>query len=198
MYAQLREPPPSLTDVRPELPRELARVIETAMAKAKDERYPSCGALVSAARAALDPANRPSAAAPTAPVAAASVGVAEPDPALRAMIRGTFARSGYQVREATDASAALALVADEVPDLLVVASALAPTVVSAARDRRSDVRVVAVGDRQARPEAAGADAAVTKPFSGLQLLMTAEELLDDADRVAAGGTRAIGPKRSEA
>src|SRR5580765_744627 len=52
LQAHLMEPPPKLRDTRPELPRALDRVIATAMAKAKEDRYPSCGDLLLAAEAA--------------------------------------------------------------------------------------------------------------------------------------------------
>ena len=52
LQAHLMEPPPKLRDARPELPRALDRVIATAMAKAKEDRYPSCGDLLLAAEAA--------------------------------------------------------------------------------------------------------------------------------------------------
>ena len=39
MYAHLLEPPPAVTDKRPDLPAEIDDVIATAMAKSKDERY---------------------------------------------------------------------------------------------------------------------------------------------------------------
>jgi serine/threonine-protein kinase len=52
LQAHLMEPPPKLRQLRPELPRALDRVIATAMAKAKEDRYPSCGDLLLAAEAA--------------------------------------------------------------------------------------------------------------------------------------------------
>jgi predicted Ser/Thr protein kinase len=52
MHAHLMEQPPSLTSTRPDLPKDLNRVIGSAMAKAKDERYSTCEELVEAARAA--------------------------------------------------------------------------------------------------------------------------------------------------
>jgi len=75
MHAHLLEPPPKVSDARPELPRAFDNVLATAMAKASAERYASCGELAIATRAAaLDRA--PSAArvetqlAPPRPVAA--------------------------------------------------------------------------------------------------------------------------------
>lgn len=53
VYAHLNEPPPRVTDLRPELPEALDDVVATALAKEPDDRYASCGELVAALRAAL-------------------------------------------------------------------------------------------------------------------------------------------------
>ena len=53
VFAHLNEPPPKATDVRPELPSAFDDVFANALAKARDERYSSCGELAAAARAAL-------------------------------------------------------------------------------------------------------------------------------------------------
>jgi serine/threonine-protein kinase len=52
MHAHLTEPPPSLRTARPDLPKDLDRVIAAAMSKTKDERPTTCEALVEAAHAA--------------------------------------------------------------------------------------------------------------------------------------------------
>ena len=49
VFAHLNEPPPQLTDVRPELPAAFDDVFATALAKAPDDRYSSCGELADAA-----------------------------------------------------------------------------------------------------------------------------------------------------
>ena len=54
VFAHLNEPPPKITDVRPELPAEFDVVFATALAKPPAERYESCGELAAAARAALE------------------------------------------------------------------------------------------------------------------------------------------------
>jgi serine/threonine-protein kinase len=54
VFAHLNEPPPPITEVRPELPAELDAVFATALAKDPEARYESCGELVAAARAALE------------------------------------------------------------------------------------------------------------------------------------------------
>ena len=53
VYAHLNDPPPRVTDLRPDLPETLDGVLATALAKEAEERYGSCGELVAAARAAL-------------------------------------------------------------------------------------------------------------------------------------------------
>lgn len=52
-WAHVHEPPPSLTEIRSDLPSELGRVIARAMAKDPSERPPTSGAFARAALAAL-------------------------------------------------------------------------------------------------------------------------------------------------
>jgi serine/threonine-protein kinase len=52
VFAHLNEPPPRITDLRPELPEPLDDVFATALAKDPDARYATCGELIEAARAA--------------------------------------------------------------------------------------------------------------------------------------------------
>ena len=53
VFAHLNEPPPRLSDIRPELPDAFDGVFATALAKSPDARYSTCGELAEAARAAL-------------------------------------------------------------------------------------------------------------------------------------------------
>jgi tRNA A-37 threonylcarbamoyl transferase component Bud32 len=53
IYAHLSDAPPGVSERRPGLPSELDPVLATGMAKLRDERWSTCGALVDAARAAL-------------------------------------------------------------------------------------------------------------------------------------------------
>jgi Protein kinase domain len=80
MWAHLQDEPPAVTIDRPDLPRALDAVIARAMAKASSERYPSCTALVEAARAALTPSTIPVdlTRAPARPAAVTRVGAAAP------------------------------------------------------------------------------------------------------------------------
>jgi serine/threonine-protein kinase len=54
LFAHLNDPPPRVTDLRPELPDAFDSVFETALAKSPDDRYSTCAELVAAARAALE------------------------------------------------------------------------------------------------------------------------------------------------
>ncbi len=53
VYAHLNDTPPSVSDVRPELPEALDGVVAIALAKAPADRHATCGELVAAAGAAL-------------------------------------------------------------------------------------------------------------------------------------------------
>jgi serine/threonine protein kinase len=53
VFAHLNEPPPKLSDVRPDLPAAFDDVFATALAKQPNDRYSTCGELADAARAAL-------------------------------------------------------------------------------------------------------------------------------------------------
>jgi hypothetical protein len=53
LLAHLEAAPPRVTAVRPDLPSALDQVVRRALAKAKEDRFPSCRALVAAARQAL-------------------------------------------------------------------------------------------------------------------------------------------------
>jgi predicted ATPase/predicted Ser/Thr protein kinase len=53
MFAHIMEPPPKVSEARPELPEALDPVIARAMAKAAEDRYQTCREIIEAARAAL-------------------------------------------------------------------------------------------------------------------------------------------------
>ncbi|MGV9411721.1 protein kinase domain-containing protein [Nocardia sp. NPDC003693] len=57
--AHMHTPPPRPTDLRPDLPPALNNVIATALAKDPRNRYPTCTALATAARAVLNQAAHP-------------------------------------------------------------------------------------------------------------------------------------------
>ncbi|HEX5878161.1 MAG TPA: DUF4328 domain-containing protein, partial [Actinomycetota bacterium] len=82
--AHLEAPPPRVTTLRPDLPPAIDQVVAKAMAKDPAARFPTCRALVTAARQALDPApgrDHPSAPLPPGPVPPAPApGTPDPHP----------------------------------------------------------------------------------------------------------------------
>jgi tRNA A-37 threonylcarbamoyl transferase component Bud32 len=64
LLAHLEAAPPRVTTLRPDLPPAIDQVVTRALAKAPEDRFPSCRALVTVARQALLPASSPSPAAP--------------------------------------------------------------------------------------------------------------------------------------
>jgi serine/threonine-protein kinase len=73
LHAHLVEPPPSVTRSRPDLPHAFDGVVATAMAKAPDDRFPSCGELAHAARNAASGTAQRLEGAPRPPVAVDTV-----------------------------------------------------------------------------------------------------------------------------
>ena len=53
LWAQVNDPPPHISEYRPDLPAALDDAVGRALAKASGDRYPSCAAMVAAAQAAL-------------------------------------------------------------------------------------------------------------------------------------------------
>ena len=83
MHAHLTEPPPLLSSARPDLPRGLDRIVQTALAKQRDDRYATCGDLILAARSTLlqqHSSASPAASVAEAPTAATVVPDVDPQP----------------------------------------------------------------------------------------------------------------------
>ena len=88
MHAHLTEAPPHVTAARADLPTGLNAVVARAMAKDREERFPSCGELMAAARSAA--LQRPTAA-PTAHASDAALAAAGAPPRPRAAPPTAFA-----------------------------------------------------------------------------------------------------------
>jgi streptogramin lyase len=95
MYAHLFSPPPSIKEKNRDLPLSLDSVVAKAMAKKPDDRYRSCGELISAARGAAPPP------APRVPV------IAPPQPDIRPPTK----RPRFRLRLPILAAAAVAILA---------------------------------------------------------------------------------------
>ncbi|NAZ37048.1 hybrid sensor histidine kinase/response regulator [Rubellimicrobium sp. CFH 75288] len=124
----------------------------------------------------------------------ATVMVVDDDPEVRALLAESLGLLGCTVREASDGEAALADIALERPDLLLVDFAMpgltGAELVAAARARWADLPVVfATGyaDSEAIEGAAGADALILrKPFGVSDLARMLREALGDRKGAQAG------------
>jgi serine/threonine-protein kinase len=202
IYAHLSEPPPKVSDVRPELPEGLDGVIAKALDKSPDRRFPTCGDLISAARAVID------AAGPLADTSArhstttgtpfrehvagmkdAAAAARRPRVLLAGLDAGTRAvarvalGSKVDVLEAPDAEV-LERAREERPDLVLVpwrardTGALVDALGEDAMTR--DAKVLLLVDDAASSRdvaAAGADERLAAPFSPLQLQVKLRKLL---------------------
>jgi serine/threonine protein kinase len=82
LLAHLEATPPRVTTQRPDLPPAIDQVVARAMAKAPEDRFPSCRALITAARQALTHTSPPTPGPPDPPAPAPSppAGVPPPHP----------------------------------------------------------------------------------------------------------------------
>jgi CheY-like chemotaxis protein len=205
IYAHLSEGAPKVTSVRPELPEGLDGVIAKALDKSPDRRFPTCGDLISAARAVIDAAGplsdtsspRPSmissgsaemasAVAEMRDVAAAArrprVMLAGLDAGTRAVARVALGKR-VDVLEA-ERDRVLERAREERPDLVLVpwrtaGGALVGALGEDALTRDAKILLL-VDDASATSRevaAAGADERLAAPFSPLQLQVKLRKLL---------------------
>jgi serine/threonine-protein kinase len=175
--AHLKEPPPSLMAVRPDLPTGLDAVLSRALAKHKQDRQSSCRELVDELEAALRGA-------PAEAVAKAEGGrllVAAQDPATRAVVRASLKGRGLRVLEAADPASAVEIARREQPELAIVDWDMAAAESGDIRDRLRDfpetaeIKIVTMAtyedaDEGGRVALGGDDDWISKPFSPLQLI----------------------------
>jgi serine/threonine-protein kinase len=203
IYAHLSEDPPQITKLRPELPEGLDGVIAKALDKSPDRRFPSCGDLISAARAVIDAAGplADTSAPRTSTTAGEPIGsaVAEMrdaaaaarrprvllaglDPGTRAVARVALGQR-VDVLEA-EGEHVLERAREERPDLVLLPWRVAGGELVGALGEDALTRdakiLLLVDDANARSRdvaAAGADERLAAPFSPLQLQVKLRKLL---------------------
>jgi serine/threonine-protein kinase len=203
IYAHLSEDPPKATRVRPELPDGLDGVIAKALDKSPDRRFPTCGDLISAARAVIDAAGpladtsapRPSTTSGGPMVSAvaemrdAAAAARRPRVLLAGLDAGTRAVARVALGERVDVLEAerehvLERAREERPDLVLVpwrseGGALVGALGEDALTRDAKILLL-VDDASAHSRevaAAGADERLAAPFSPLQLQVKLRKLL---------------------
>jgi serine/threonine-protein kinase len=178
LQAHLKEPPPRLTQVRPDLPAAVDDVVARAMEKDPADRFPLTADFAAALATALGIEQPGGDEAPGAPDEYVVVGVEEPS--TRAVIRAALGRGPIRVVEVVDAEALVMRAADQKPSLVLLDVTLPGDdigdVVRRVRDAGAErVAVVALAERGRdddwrRALAAGADDVLLRPFSAFQLL----------------------------
>jgi CheY-like chemotaxis protein len=179
LQAHLKEPPPQITQLRPDLPAALEHVLGRGMAKDPADRFPTTFDFAAALATALGVEDAAAAAIPEGPPNGyVMVGVGEPS--TRAVIRAALGRETIDLVEVPDAEALVTRAADGAPALVLLDVTLPglPTdeVVRRLRDGTSErVPVVALAERGRdedwrRALSAGADDVLLRPFSAFQLL----------------------------
>jgi CheY-like chemotaxis protein/predicted Ser/Thr protein kinase len=200
IYAHLSEEPTKLVEVRPDLPEGLDAVVAKAMDKSPDRRFPSCGDMISAARAVLDAAGPLGDTTPPRHSTGLG-GIAQPTPEVRdkaeaarrprvllgglddhtAAVARVALGSRVDVLEAP-ADATVDRAREERPDLVIVdwggAGGIADLRADALTRDAKVLLLVDYGQNQRRDvAAAGADERLAAPFSPLQLQVKLRRLL---------------------
>jgi CheY-like chemotaxis protein len=118
-------------------------------------------------------------------LAARWIVVVDDDPSVRLMFKLMFETAGYRVSEARNGVAALILIRDSLPDLVVTDMVMPEMggreLIARIRfdPRTASVLILAVtGHPGAKEEAIGADAVLDKPFDRPLLLKTVTDLVD--------------------
>src|SRR4051812_13940142 len=129
MWAHVGAEPPSLSTHVAGLPSTVDRVIKKALAKSRDDRYDTCGQLVSEMKRALNPSQpleTPSAEHHTAgaPAELPNVLLVTADPGTSLTVEAALSRSRLTLGQAADAAAAKARAANEPPDVVLLDTSL--------------------------------------------------------------------------
>jgi CheY-like chemotaxis protein len=202
IYAHLSEEPPKLSELRAELPEGLDAVMAKALDKSPDRRFPSCGDMISAARAVIDAAGPLSetipprstglghlATAPTPEVRDAAEAARRPRVLLGGLDDHTRAVARVALGDRVDVLEAPAgttaeRAREQRPDLVILDWAGSGAAgIAALRDDAltRDAKVLLLVDygEGSRREvvAAGADDRLAAPFSPLQLQVKLRRLL---------------------
>ena len=199
IYAHLSEQPPKLSELRPELPEGLDAIMAKALDKSPDRRFPSCGDMISAARAVIDAAGplsetlspRPSqtaAPAPTPEIRDAAEAARRPRVLLGGLDDRTRAVARVALGDRVDvleapAQATADLAREERPDLVILdwagsGKAEIEALRNDALTRDAKVLLLTDGENTSREvSAAGADERLAAPFSPLQLQVKLRRLL---------------------
>jgi serine/threonine-protein kinase len=196
IYAHLSEQPPKLSELRPELPEGLDAIMAKALDKSPDRRFPSCGDMISAARAVIDAAGplsetippRPSQAAapaPTPEIRDAAEAARRPRVLLGGLDDRTRAVARVALGDRVDvleapAQATAERAREERPDLVILGWSGRAGIEALRNDaltKDAKVLLLTEGAGNRDQAAASADERLAAPFSPLQLQVKLRRLL---------------------
>jgi serine/threonine protein kinase len=188
LWAHLEQDPEPVSQRVPELPKALDEVLASGLAKRKEDRPNSCGALMKAVAEATN-TERPASSSRNA-IPVATVLVASADRAARSLIEATLVEGRVAVSAAADAESGIDQARAYPPQLAFVDADLPGGAIALCQRLRATgesaathiVMIVGRGsqvDRTAAAEA-GVDDFLGKPFSALQLMAKVRDFVPDA------------------
>jgi CheY-like chemotaxis protein len=194
MWAHVGAEPPSLSAERPDLPSTVDRVIAKALAKSREDRYDTCGQLVSELKRALNPSQPIPTSAPEFFAGATDrlprVLLVTADPGTSLTVEAALRRSRLILGQAADAEAAKARALSEPPDVVLLDTSLensgAMAVVQALRAEEATRRskIVLLTNQHSRVDmgtlAPMVDDYLAYPFPPLQLFSMLREHIPEA------------------
>ena len=180
LQAHLKEAPPRITQLRPDLPPALDNVLGRALSKDASDRFPAASDFAAALATALGVEGAVQLEPKPNGSDAGYVMVGVGEPSTRAVIRAALGRGSVPLVEVPDADALVTRAAEGEPALVLLDVTLpglgTDEVVRRLRDSaRERVPVVALAERGRdedwrRALAAGVDDVLLRPFSAFQLL----------------------------
>jgi len=195
MWAHVGAEPPMLSAEAPDLPATVDRVIKKALAKAREDRYDTCGEFVMEMKRALNPSQP----LPTLPPQLHTDGAPEKrprvllvtaDPGTSLTVEAALRRSRLTLGQAADATGAEARAIKEPPDVVLLDAGLeASGALKLARALRANettsrTKIVLLTNQPGRlnmvERAPFVDDYLASPFPPLQLFSTLREHIPEA------------------
>jgi serine/threonine-protein kinase len=188
LWAHLEQEPEAPSARVPELPTALDQVFMTGLAKKKDDRYGSCGEMMTALSEASGATRASAQARSSIPIA--NILVASADRSARGLVEATLAEGRVSVSGAGDAERALDQARAHPPQLAFIDAELPGGAIAFCQmlrgtDEAAACRIVMLVGRAAVVDRAGAakagvDDFLAKPFSSLQLMAKVRDFVPDA------------------
>jgi serine/threonine-protein kinase len=195
MWAHVGAEAPSLSAERPDLPSTVDRVIQKALAKSREDRYDTCGQLISEMKRALNPSQPIDTRPPdfhtqVAPDRLPRVLLVTADPGTSLTVEAALRRSRLTLGQAADADAAKTRAANEPPDVVLLDTSLenggALALTQALRDNEATrtTKIVLLTNPHVRVDMSAlaplVDDYLAYPFPPLQLFSTLREHIPEA------------------